>query len=101
MRTNYWITPVALVAVMGVAGVASAQMQIGDQTYAEADIGLVQEHCDELQAAEIIREADAPSGDATPEDVTGAGFGAEPIHPGTDLDLDRVTLQDCEAAGFL
>jgi len=76
--------------------VSSGQQSI--DMSADASICIVEALSDAVMATTV---ADAPSGAATPADVTGAGFGAEPIHPGTDLDLDRVTRQDCEAAGFL
>lgn len=106
------LSVVALAAGLA-AGPAFAQtLMIGSQTVAEADVEIVKARCVELQTA-----ATASAGETTeaetdvapadqPEEVTEgeANFENE-ANSGTDeqaatLDLEVVTLEDCEAGGW-
>lgn len=108
MNIKALVSPIALVAGLAVSSAAFAQTTVGDQQIDDADLGVVQAHCDGLASAAMTPDtltenttedsgSDEGSPDTNESDTT--GFGEAPLTPG--LDLDRLTLQDCEDAGLV
>jgi hypothetical protein len=100
MRAKLWIAPFALTTSLILAGTAFAQMQIGDQVYTDDEVGLIQEHCDELHAVRVMQVNSDSNSVRTIEEAVGVQFGDEPLHPGTAIDFDRISYNDCISAGF-
>lgn len=103
------LSVVALAAGMVAAPAFAQGMMIGTQTVAENDVAAVEARCADLQlAAETESLSDVqpepeddgsePSvaGDATIDDVP-----ATQSETATSVDLDIITLQDCQADGWL
>jgi hypothetical protein len=100
MRATPAIAPLALMVGLLSTGTALAQLQIGDQIYTENELGLVVEHCDKLRAVAMAPNAASTSSVHTVEELFGTAFGGEPIHPGSIVDFDLITLQQCHESGL-
>jgi hypothetical protein len=95
MRATPAIAPLALMVGLLSTGTALAQLQIGDH-----ELGLVVEHCDKLRAVAMAQNAASTSSVHTVEELFGTAFGGEPIHPGSMVDFDLITLQQCHESGL-
>lgn len=115
MTIKSLVSPIALAAAAALAlsFPAFAQTTVGDQQISDEDLPAVTEHCTMLAdegAADAAAPADAAGDAAAPADAAGdAAAGAETTDgdaaagadAGAMLDLEAITLEDCQAAGLV
>ena len=105
------LSVVALAAGLAATPVFAQGMMIGSQTVAEADVETVKARCVELQTAAdtgaSATDAETANVDSDePDEVTeGEATFEDEANDGTEeqastLDLEVVTLEDCEAGGW-
>lgn len=90
-----------LVAGPAFAQTAALPTMIGSITVPEAEAGAVKARCDELKVAaeteSLVEESDSETDDPTDDDTDDdAADGATAV----TVDLDVITLEDCEASGW-
>lgn len=121
------VSPLALAAAatLALSTASFAQTTVGDQQISDEDLPAVTEHCimladegaaagdvgaDEVRAAEAEADgaADVDAGAAADagaaDDAAGMDAGedaAAGAEAGTTLDLEAITLDDCQAAGLV
>jgi hypothetical protein len=99
-----------LVAVPAFAQTAAMPTMIGSLTVPEAEAGAVKARCDELKVASetesLVSVDESEDDDAESTETEPAGDAAIVNVPATDgatavtVDLDVITLEDCEAGGW-
>ncbi|WDR03858.1 hypothetical protein PSQ19_07435 [Devosia algicola] len=98
---------IALSSAMLLGGSAYAETMIGSTTVMEADLPAVQQRCDQLALAS---DTSATESDAMGTDSTAGGSAAnvedaeevnELEQVTTTIDLDTVTLEQCQEAGLI
>lgn len=113
--TKYALSTLALLAGMTMAGSAYAQTQVGNNSVSDADLPVVQQHCDALALADLNDDVAGtnPNDDAddatedgdetTTQDSEPTGIEADTAarNSSTTVDLDTITLDDCRAAGLV
>ena len=96
---------VALMSGIAFSGAAYAQTMVGNNDVSEADLAVVQQHCDALALADMNSDI---AGDTTPEtensaddESTGIQADTQARNTSTTVDLDTITLEDCRTAGLV
>lgn len=102
MKLKTLVSPIALVTAISLSSAAYAQLTVGGQGISDADMELVENHCATL--ADPASDSDAVTDDAAEmdepaENTADDELEAEITDPG--IDLEAITLEDCQAAGLV
>lgn len=95
MKFTALVSPLALAAALALTSAANAQTTVGDQDVSEADLPLVEAHCEALAAAEAAPDTDDVPADEDDEE------GAPDGELTATVDLNAITLIDCQEAGIV
>lgn len=107
MTIKSTLSVVALLSGIALSGAAYAQTQVGNNDVSDADLAVVQQHCDALALADQNEDAAStspadPNEDANSDDgKSGLQTDTEARNTSTTVDLDTITLEDCRTAGLV
>lgn len=104
MTIKSTLSVLALLSGVAFAGSAYAQTTVGNNDVSDADLPIVQAHCDALLLAD---ENSSTAGEnpndteVTDGEATGVAADTESRNTSTTVDLDTITLEDCRTAGLI
>jgi len=102
------LSVIALAAGLVAAPALAQDRMIGETAVPEADVAVVEAHCETLQMGDestlsVSGEDEEDNSTLDPTDGDDTGEGDQPAGDGAtaSIDLSLITLEDCEAGGWL